>query len=82
MHSTATFPERERDLYIFQYYKMVVLLKVSLISAEVSHNWAGVGCHILISDMNINNNMSSVMKGVGTVTCGGVSKGNYRKKNK
>lgn len=61
---------------------MIVLLEVSLISVGVSNNWAGVGCHSLISDMNINSNMSSVMKGVGTVTYGGVIKGNYRKKNK
>lgn len=60
---------------------MIVLLEVSLIS--VGFPTAGlVGCHILISALNINSNMSCVMKGVGTVTYGGASKGNYGKKNK
>lgn len=56
---------------------MVALLKASLISVEVSNN--KVGCHNLISDMSlicISSNMSCIMKGVGTMTYGGESKGN------
>lgn len=58
-----------------------MLLEVFLISVGVSNNWAGVACHLLISDTNINSNMSSVMKAVGRVTYGGAIKGNYGKKN-